>query len=186
MEDKRQMWNDAARAGIVLGGISIIYLLCGWALGSANAGSKLFSILGGLLSALLWCAKFIVCILFFKSAMKSFAKANPEVDNSDTFKFGCATALLSSVVYSAFYLAFTKFIQPDYFEASVDALMQSPMMDHNSKEAMAQMLPKMPTISFFVNLAYCTLFGVVLSAIFSRNIPSRNPFSDTPQSPDEQ
>ena len=40
------------------------------------------------------------------------------------------------------------------------------------------MIPRLPTFSFFVNLFYCWLFGTVLSAILSRNIPSRNPFTD--------
>jgi hypothetical protein len=46
----------------------------------------------------------------------------------------------------------------------------------------------MGTVSFFTNLIYCFLFGVVLSAILSRNIPSRNPFADYQKkdTPDEQ
>ena len=61
------------------------------------------------------------------------------------------------------------------------------MFPAESLEAMEEM--NLGTISFFTNLIYCFLFGTVLSAILSRNIPSRNPFADFRQndnSPDEQ
>ena len=54
------------------------------------------------------------------------------------------------------------------------------MVDANTMGQMEQMIPQMPTFSFFFNLIYCWLFGTVLSAIFSRNIPPQNPFA-TPQ-----
>ena len=40
------------------------------------------------------------------------------------------------------------------------------------------MMAKLPNVMFFVNLFWCWLFGTVLAAIFSRNIPPRNPFID--------
>ena len=43
------------------------------------------------------------------------------------------------------------------------------------------LLPKMPTYTFIANLLWCWIFGTVLAAIFSRNIPPRNPFSETEQ-----
>ena len=44
--------------------------------------------------------------------------------------------------------------------------------------AVEEMIPRTPTIMFLVNFLYCWLFGTSLSAILSRNIPSRNPFID--------
>ena len=41
-----------------------------------------------------------------------------------------------------------------------------------------EMLPKLPTITFFSQFIYCWLFGTVVAAIFSRNIPSSNPFDN--------
>ena len=54
----------------------------------------------------------------------------------------------------------------------------NPMMDSNAMSMMEDMIPRMPTISFFINLIWCWLFGTVLAAIFSRNVSSKNPFID--------
>ena len=89
-----------------------------------------------------------------------------------------ATALLSALLYSAFYLAYVSFIAPDTFEQALSVLEDNPMMDSNSMSMIEDMIPKMPTISFFVNLIWCWLFGTVLAAIFSRNVASQNPFTD--------
>ena len=35
----------------------------------------------------------------------------------------------------------------------------------------------MPQVMFFSNLVYCFLYGTVLSAVLSRNIPPRDPFA---------
>ena len=45
-------------------------------------------------------------------------------------------------------------------------------------DSMDGMMAKLPNVMFFVNLFWCWLFGTVLAAIFSRNIPPRNPFID--------
>jgi hypothetical protein len=45
-------------------------------------------------------------------------------------------------------------------------------------------IEKLPQITFFSNLIYCTAYGTVLSFILSRNIPSRDPFAD--YKPDQQ
>ena len=56
------------------------------------------------------------------------------------------------------------------------------MLTADQLDSMQELMPKLPTISFFANLIWCWLFGTVLAAIFSRNIPSRNPFGDIPES----
>ena len=68
----------------------------------------------------------------------------------------------------------------------MDTVMQAyaQFMDSNSLSQMDKMLAKMPQITFFSNLIYCFIYGTVLSAILSRNIPSRDPFAD--YRPEEQ
>ena len=175
MTDKKTSWEAAGRAGLVLGGICIAYVLLGLLFtkmaGSGTAGI----IVGNILSMLIWAAKLVACIWLMKVFMVKFSKANPDADNSDTYRFGVKTAFLSALVYSAFYL----------LEESVAMLADNPMFTSDMMDQVESMLPKMPAISFFSNLIYCTLFGVIVSAIFARNIPSRNPFADT-DSADEQ
>jgi hypothetical protein len=91
-----------------------------------------------------------------------------------------AIALLSAIVYAAVSFANVAFISADMFAQEIDAVMQqmAPMMDSNSISLMDTMMEKMPQITFFSNLIYCFIYGTILSAILSRNIPSKDPFAD--------
>ena len=110
--------------------------------------------------------------------MLRYSQADPSADNARVFRFGMITALLSALLYSAFYLAYTSFIAPDTFETALEALQDNPYLDSNTMSQVEEMIPRMPTIGFFFNLIYCWLFGTILAAIYSRNIPPQNPFTD--------
>ena len=45
-------------------------------------------------------------------------------------------------------------------------------------------MENLPQITFISNLIYCFLYGMILSFILSRNIPSKDPFAD--YKPEEQ
>ena len=176
-ETKNNLWEQAGKAGLVLGGISIVYMVLTALTGkAAEAGNATFLL--GLVNVLLWIAKLGACIYLMRFFILRFAMRDPSVDSSRAFRFGMATALLSALLYSAFYLAYVSFIAPDTFEQALSVLEDNPMMDSNSMSAIEDMIPKMPTISFFVTLIWCWLFGTVLAAIFSRNVASKNPFTD--------
>ena len=175
-EQKNSMLEQAGKAGLVLGGVSIVYMLLTMLTGKAAENGPAFLL--GLVNVLLWAGKFVGCILLMRFFILRFAMKDPTVDNSRAFRFGTLTALLSALIYSAFYLAYVSFIAPDTFEEALSVLTDNPMLDSNSISALEDMIPRMPTISFFVNLFWCWLFGTVLAAIFSRNISSKNPFDE--------
>jgi hypothetical protein len=95
-------------------------------------------------------------------------------------------ALLSALVYSAAAFANIAFINGDAVAEQMDMMMQQmgSMMDSNTMSIMEAYIEKLPQITFFSNLIYCTAYGTVLSFILSRNIPSRDPFAD--YKPDQQ
>ena len=177
MIDRKIVWNDAATSGLVLGGVSIAYMLCNILLGKLQGGTAV-SVIVNVSSVLLWVFKFILCIRLMKLFMQKFAARHEDVSNRDTFSFGSATALLSALLYSGFFLAWVLFVQPDMFKESIDLALGSydGVFSAAQMETMEEMIPKLPAMTFFVNLFWCWLFGVVLSAIFSRDIPPRNPF----------
>jgi len=178
--EKKIVWNDALRSGLVLGGISIVYTVINMLMAKLQGGAAV-SVLVNVSGVLLWVLKFYLCIRLFKVFMQKFAANNKDVTNSDTFRFGFATAILSALLYSAFYLAWVTFIQPDTFTEAIDVAREaySGILPADQLDAFDEMAPKLPSMMFFANLIYCTLFGTVLSAIFSRNIPSSNPFSES-------
>ena len=175
-ETKNLLWESAGKAGLVLGGVSIAYLLCTMLTGKLAENGPVF--LMSVVNLLLWLAKFAGCIYLMRWFMLRFSQADPTADNARVFRFGTLTALLSALLYSAAYLAYTSFLAPDVFDQALEMLRDNPMLDANSMSAIEEMIPRMPTFSFFVNLIYCWLFGTVLAAIFSRNIPPQNPFTD--------
>lgn len=179
---RKNLWNTAAKAGLVLGLVSSAYLFLNQLAG--NSGLPAF--LTMILNIVLWVAKFGGCILVMAFFMKKFAAGNPEADNRDVFCSGAAMALLSALVYAAVSFANVAFISADLFAEQMDAVIQqmAPMMDSNSMNMVDSMLDKMPQITFFSNFIYCLIYGTVLSAILSRNIPSRDPFAAG--RPDEQ
>ncbi|MBQ7195223.1 MAG: DUF4199 domain-containing protein [Bacteroidales bacterium] len=173
MNDKKSIWSAASAPALLMGGISVAYIALGYFTGKLGTG-----FLSTAISAVLWIAKLIICVLVFKHLLQAFSASDPEADNARVFKFGVVVALLSSLVYSAAYLCYMLYIVPDMisemFARITDAY--SSMMDSNSLAALEKMEGSMPSIAFFSNLVYCFLFGTILSAILSRNIPPRNPF----------
>ena len=177
MAEKNIFLNGAAKAGLVLGGVSILYMLLTWLLGKADSGSTGVMMTISVANTLLRAAKFIGSLLLMRLFMRRFSQMDPEADNSRVFRFGMLTSLLSALVYSAFYMAYMMFIAPETIDMALDIIRQNPMMDSNSIAMAEEIAPMLPTYSFFGNLIYCFLYGTVVAAIFSRNIPPRNPFA---------
>ena len=177
MPEKNILLNSAAKAGLVLGAVSILSMLLTWLLGKIGGEGTGALIAVSVADTLVWAAKFAGCILLMRFFMRRFSADEPEAGNSRVFRFGMLTALLSALVYSAFYMAYLMFIEPESIDMALDVIRQNPMMDSNSIAAAEQIAPMLPTYAFFMNLVYCFVYGTILSAILSRNIPPRNPFA---------
>ncbi len=178
--NKSLIWNEAAKAGLVLGLIPVIYMLINQLVGKIGGAAVLTSIL----SMVLWAVKFGLCLWLMRVFMLKFA-AKYAVTNADTFKFGTIAALCSALIVAVFDLANVLFISPDLYTQQFDAIIgsYSSMMDSNSMQAIEKIEDSLPQITFFSNFIYCFVFGLILSLIYSRNIPSRDPFAgfETPQ-----
>lgn len=172
MEHKRNIWNPGLLSGLVLGAISIIYFVV----------TQKCSI--GIVNLILWMLKLGGCILFLRFAMLRFAKIEDGIVNSDTFKMGLVAAVSSAILFSAFYLAYMLYIDPDAISNAINTALEQyeDVISEDVLEQFEAIAPRVPQIGFWANLVYCSIFGTVLSAILSRNIPSRNPFN----TPDEQ
>ncbi len=175
MNEKNSIWESAGKAGLVLGGISILYMFVNMLLlkFAADGGFLL-----GLFRFLLWAAKLVGCIYLIRFFMSRYSDANPEADHSRVFTFGMLVAFLSALLYAGVSLAYTSFFAPDMYADAFAALEDNPMMDSNALAALDEIAPKMPAIAFFTNLVYCFLFGTIVSAIFARKIVPERPFSD--------
>lgn len=172
---RKNLWDTAGRAGIALGLVSSAFLFISHAIDKIEAASFLTSIM----SFGLWVLKFVSCIWLMKYFMKRFASANPEADNSSTFRMGIASAFLSALIFSAATFADAAFISADMYNEVKDVLMlqMSPLMDADTTSEMERMFESLPQYMFFSNLIYCFIYGTVLASILSRMIPSKDPFA---------
>lgn len=177
---RKDMWNTAAKAGIVLGSISTAYMF----LAQFIAGTS--GIISVILSMILWVAKFGGCIWTMSFYMKRHVAEHPEIGCKDTFRLGMVAALLSALVYAAAAFANIAFISSDIIAEQYAIIVQemSSKLDSNTLTLMESFMERLPQFTFFSYLIYCTTFGTVLSFILSRNIPSKDPFAN--YKPDQQ
>ncbi|MBR1575969.1 MAG: DUF4199 domain-containing protein [Bacteroidales bacterium] len=176
---KKDFWDGAGKAGIVLGAVPILYMLIEQLL-LQNLAEQIGAFPSTLVTLVLWAAKFVGCILLMRWYMKRFAAQHENVTRRDANRFGCAIALTSALIYSAFVLAWSKFIDPDMFARAFETAAEqyASFMDSNTLDMMEQMKGNMPVIAFFSNFIYCFLFGVILSAILAPGIgKDTDPFS---------
>lgn len=164
--------NKASIAGAVFGLISGSYIFITSAMSAAE--------MGGLLSPVLWLAKFIGCIYLMIFFMKKLVKDFDGVQNSDTLKFGVLTALFSAIITAAASYIATEFVFPDLLDKQLNLVYQmyGEMLDSNSMAVLDKMTENYATISFFSQLIWCFIYGSILSVIISGKIPSQDPFKD--------
>ena len=172
---RKSFWEAGSRYGLLLGlATAAVALLSQFA-------SNLSGFTQTLAALVLWCVKFAGCIYLMLLFMKKFAAQYPQADRRDILHFGMIVALCSALVYSAFNLVYITLIDPDMLQNALQTAMQTyaGMLDSNSEAALEGIVDKMPAISFFSNLIYCTLYGTVLSAILAGRVRSNNPFNDS-------
>ena len=179
---QKNMWNLAAKAGLVLGLVSASYLFITHMITKAELSAIITTPAG----IVLWLGKFGGCILLMRYFMKKLAAENTSVDNASTFRFGMIVSILSAIVFAAYTFADVAFISAYTYSEQMNQVMQTytQFLDSNSMAQIEKMIDKMPQITFFSNLVYCFLYGTVLSFILSRSIPSKDPFAEF--KPEEQ
>ena len=169
-----EIWNSAAVAGLVLGAVSSAYMFITQYLSGLGASIWISGF-----SLVLWGVKLLLCVWLMMHFMKSFAARYENADNAAVFRFGMITALCSALIFSAVSLANVLIINPDLIHEQIDAALKiyGSSLDSNSLNALDTVESIMPQVMFFSNLVYCFLYGTVLSAVLSRNIPPRDPFA---------
>ena len=80
----KDLWESAGLAGLSLGAVSTAYLAIGQLL-SFDGASVGLSVVGSVLSFILWIAKFAGCILLMRYFMKKFCATFPGTDSRDKY-----------------------------------------------------------------------------------------------------
>ena len=163
--DNSTLWNEAAKAGAFLGGVSVgCLVLRELAAGSGNT----FLITAA--SILLWVVEFFGCILLMKDLMLSLRSRYEDVKIADTFRLGRRAALLSGLLLASAQALFIMKMPEAQMNEFIDQVVSSLPVGASGREEVEGMMDNLPIITFFSQWIYCFLYGSVLSSIMSRYI----------------
>ena len=94
---------------------------------------------------------------------------------------------LSALIVSAYSLASVLMMSSEEINILITQRLGDnlKMLDLNTRNMLTGLIDNIQIYTFFITLIYCFLFGLILSMILSKNIPSRNP-SENHKDPDNQ
>ena len=186
----KAIWNEATKAGLMFGLVSVAYNYISIYLASLVGSSFLLNFFASVGVWLLRVAKIVGLILLMRACMTRLTRNYSEVTNGDTFLLGIAISALSAIIVAGFTLLDCTVLLPTHYQDVMNQVMAElqPSMDANLRSAMEDVLSNFSGIMFWSTLFYCILYGVILSRILSRRIPALDPFADFPHSdnPDQQ
>ena len=186
----KAIWNEATKAGLMFGLVSVAYNYISVYLGSLVGSSFLLNFFASVGVWLLRVAKIVGLILLMRACMTRLTRNYSEVTNGDTFLLGIAISALSAIIVAGFTLLDCTVLLPTHYQDVMNQVMAElqPSLDANLRSAMEDVLSNYSGIMFWSTLFYCILYGVILSRILSRRIPAQDPFADFPHSdnPDQQ
>ena len=181
MKTNQAIFAYASFPGLVLGAVCISYELLNLLCGGITQ-----PLLAGTVGVLLWLLKTGGCLYLLFFFLRRYAETGDGNGFQPVYRCGLAISFLSALVYSGFYFAYTMYIVPDLFDNALDLFVStySSSLNEDSLEALENLRPDLPLISFISKLIYCFVFGAVLSAVYSRRIAANTLFNEPPT--DEQ
>lgn len=179
--ENKQIWNEAARVGILFGAFSSVCLLLKEA--SALTGST-FVVKAA--AIVLWAVEFFGCIWLMKRQMTLFLDKYDQVTPERLYRFGCRVALLSGLILAAAD-AFLIMQMPQETVQNVLNELSAEMgakLGATATAEMERMADHLPLLTFIGQWIYCYLYGSLLSSIMSRYVFARQIFNNGPDDPD--
>lgn len=174
----KDIWNEAATAGLVLGGVVLLFVGLSYLLELLSPKGIALGFVVNVLSLVLWAAKLVGCIAVMAYFMKRLLLRYPEAGRPEVAVLGKRTALLSAIVTGGIYLAQAIITPEEKFREALDLVLSQSgqSLDSNTAAAMEDMMSNLPSVMFFSMTIYCLLYGLVLSAILSRRVVPDDPF----------
>ena len=186
--DTTLLWNEAAKAGALLGLVSISCLVL-----KELAGMSGSAFLVQAAAIILWAVEFFGCILLMKKVQLDLRDKYEAVKMEDTFRLGRRAAMLSGLLLASAQALIILYMPQETMDTLVSEVSQAMSMTSSQMEQVEGMLDKMPLYTFVFQWLYCFLYGTALSSIMSRYIFLQKLFGgpfDGPQdkdnTPDEQ
>ena len=160
-ENKQSAWSSAAKDGLLLGLVTIVFLL----LTAVIKQSAVTSIIGIL--------KIVACIWFLRYLLVKWQNAKQSIT---LFKYGVMVCLFSSVICSIFTFFEFAYLFPDLVTQAFDAIYESlstiqlPSETQDMLVRVEDNYPQWACISAFIS---DFLIGIIFSAIIASTLKSR-------------
>ena len=175
--DSNTIWNEAAKAGLVLGGFSSLCLSLKEL--STLSGSN---ILIQAVAIVLWAVEFFGCILLMKRYL-ILMRDRFNADIEDCRSFGKRTALLSGLILASVQTVFILKMPPETLNEAVAAASAS--LGASARDQMDAALDALPMVTFLAQWFYCFIYGTILSSILTRYVIAEEIISGIDKSDEE-
>lgn len=166
----KNIWNKAAIDGLMLAAASIILVLVSELIGNAIVGKAI------------WIVKLVatVWLLWFFMSKYSEEHASQEgyTTRSQAVKYGFITSFLSAILVAVFtFINYKIMLTPETLDAMKEAYFSSgnlSSLDDDSKALLEKVLYHFPEWALVGQLIWCTLFGLIASAIMGGSVKIDN------------
>lgn len=163
--DNTLLWNEAAKAALALGAVSVGCLLL-----KELAFLSDSTFLQPAASIILWVVEFFGCILLMKNLMLRLRDRHEGTTFQDTYVFGCRAALMSGLLLATAQALIVMYMPAEDINSLVDQAMQTMSLSGSERDQVESVADKLPLLIFFFQWLYCFLYGSVLSSLLSRYI----------------
>lgn len=177
------IWENAMRAGLILGGISVAYELL--SLLPGLVGGFFGAVLSGVLF-LVRIAKIVAIILLLKRMMFALTETYEGVTRREARRFGFEATLLSSLIVAGFSLISVIYLTPGLATTFSEALHESlssmntipdvPDLKAQVEAQAAWFVRNFNVLVFVTSFIYCALWGVILTLIQTGRFDAPSPF----------
>ena len=175
MEYSQGKWSSAAKNGLILASITIGVFLISSLLHSSSF----------IVDALLWIVKTAGSIWMLHIIMKEYSALKESISYGESFKYGFAVTLFSSLVISAYLFLSLTVIFPSEMEKMTEVMqmvMQMVMANGNytaeEESAMERLMGRFPQYYVIVNIIYLSILGAIASAVIASFTKRTNPFEE--------
>ena len=186
--DNTTLWNEAAKAGALLGAVSVGCLVLKEL--ASQSGSNFLMTAA---AVILWAVEFFGCILLMKKVMLDLRDKYEGVKMEQTRVLGRRAALLSGLVLASAQALFIMKMPEEEVSAMVDQITTAMPAYAAEQDALDSVVSRLPVFSFVFQWLYCFLYGTVLSSLLSRYIflqevfgTRYRPTDEDENQPDEQ
>ena len=161
-------WSLAARDGLILAAVTVV------------VSTLTFLTESTILSGLLWLVKLVGSIWLLRIIMKRYANDHPE---ESVFGYGVIVCLLSAIVCAVWAFVEYQFLFPDAVAKAFDQMFASfeemgAALPDNFTDMMLKMEDKYAQITCITTFFWCTLLGILFSAIISHTGTRKSVFTD--------